>query len=81
MAIPRVALTQTRFEGLNIRSYYNVCRVGVPGHKKPFNDTWHRYCLDGEGDVDRGPSFKTKGEALAGLKDYAADNGIPLRAT
>lgn len=55
---------------LGIRGYRNGCRVGVPGHAKPFLDTWYRY-VDLDDDRDIGPSFRTMAEAMAGLAEYA----------
>lgn len=69
-----VTITRTRFRNLAVRSYIDMTRVNVPGHPKPFRDTWHRY-VDLSDDQDIGPSFKTKAEALAYLHVYAAENG------
>jgi hypothetical protein len=66
----KITITKTRFKNLGIRSYRNVYRVGVPGYRKPFKDSWLRY-VDLSDDADIGPSFKTMAEAMAGLTEYA----------
>jgi len=73
----KITLTKTRFAGLAIRHYQGTCRVGVPGHRKPFKDTWLRF-VDLADDADIGPSFKTKAEAFAALPGYAESYGYPL---
>lgn len=75
----KITLTETRFAGLAIRHYQGTYRVGVPGHRKPFKDSWLRF-VDMTDDADIGPSFKTKAEAFAALPDYAESYGFPLRA-
>lgn len=65
-----VTITKTRFKDLGIRRYHDVYRVGVPGHRKPFKDSWYRY-VDLSDDADIGPSFHTMAEAQAGLAEYA----------
>lgn len=70
MTTPRITITKTRFRDMGIRRYARVWRVGVPGHVKPFMDSWYRY-VDLSDDADIGPSFKTMAEAMAGLAEYA----------
>lgn len=73
-----VTITRTRFKNLGIRRYHNVYRVGVPGHRKPFQDSWYRY-VDLSDDADIGPSFHTMAEALASLAEYAVGfNGAEI---
>lgn len=69
-----ITLTRTRFASLGIRCYRNATRVGVPGHRKPFQDSWVRF-VDLDDDADIGPSFHTKAEALAALADFARERG------
>lgn len=66
----KITVTPTRFGNLAIRGYISVTRVGVPGHRKPFADTWYRF-TDVNDDADIGPSFKTKAEAFANLPEFA----------
>ena len=79
MAQARITLTRTRFNELAIRQYRDVSRIGVPGHSRPFKDSWLRY-VDLQTDDDIGPSFKTMGEAQAGLAEYAEQFGATLAA-
>jgi len=69
-----ITTTQTRFPQLAVRHYRNVTRVGVPGHARPFQDTWHRF-VDTDDNQEIGPSFPTQAEAFAYLPVYAAENG------
>lgn len=77
--VETVTTTATRFEGLAIRTYRNVTRVGVPGHARPFRDSWTRFVAT-EDDADVGPSFHTRQEAFSALAEYAAKGGYSLAA-
>jgi hypothetical protein len=72
----------TRFPGIKLRHHRNVTRVGVPGHRGPFTDSYWRFaCKDDPDDAlyyDRGPSFASKAEALAELAEYAEFHGYPV---
>jgi hypothetical protein len=73
-----VTITHTRFRDLAIRSYIDITRVNVPGHPKPFRDTYHRF-LDLPSDQDIGPSFHTRAEAFACLHTFAAERGYKTK--
>ena len=66
---------QTRFSGLGVRHYRNATRVGVPGHRRPFKETWWRF-VDLETDSDIGASFPTKTEIYAELSNFATERGF-----
>ncbi len=66
-----ITITHTRFRYLGVRRYHNVTRIGVPGHRKPFQDSWYRF-VDTSCDADIGPSFKTMAEAVSELSAYAS---------
>ena len=74
----RITTLHTRFVDLGVRGYIGVTRVGVPGHGRPFSDTWWRY-FDEIDNRDIGPLFPTKAECLSYLPTYAERNGYAYR--
>ena len=74
---PGVILHRTRFAGLGVRHYRDCSRVGVPGHRRSFRETWWRF-VDVETDSDIGASYPTKAEIYASLESFAAERGFEV---